>query len=320
MGSSDDVENPFDGGPRASKEEIMLFINKLVEEYKNITNTDLSEIKDRFPFWAYPCRVIIGITKSRVYVFITRDGSPIQTQVEYYDGDNYVRLNHVMDMLEQHQNDVASILNVQTTIADIIRPAKNGQFTDDDSRKEAINLVRIHYKILAKNKEISSNIFSGSETTIYTSPLSLLENHIGSDKIKNKIEEMMQNAKKEIMIAGWIDTLLLNILKIKEKEGISIKIITKKPDGQSPSPVKTAYRELVNIAQVKRNRLAHFRLIISDDKEVLVSSCDLTTHSLSQNYEAGIWTCSPAIVEDAIAFFDKVWQHEDTKNVNEEFR
>jgi len=109
-------------------------------------------------------------------------------------------------------------------------------------------------------------------------------------------------------------------LQKKNKEGILIRVMTKKPDSNSPQPVRTMYKELVNIALVRRNNLRHFRLIICDNKEVLISSADLTTHGLSQNFEAGIWTGSPIVIKQALDLFEHVWQHEETVDVNQELR
>jgi phosphatidylserine/phosphatidylglycerophosphate/cardiolipin synthase-like enzyme len=138
--------------------------------------------------------------------------------------------------------------------------------------------------------------------------------------LKSKIEQMLHEATKKIMVTGWLDTSLLDILQKKHAEGVSIRIITKRPESGSPQPTRTAYRKLVDIAEVRRNELWHFRLIVCDDKEALVTSSDLTTHSLSQNFEAGVWTCSPMVVNRAIKLFEKVWQHAETKDVNQELK
>lgn len=52
--------------------------------------------------------------------------------------------------------------------------------------------------------------------------------------------------------------------------------------------------------------LLHARLYIIDN-EVLVSSADITPEQLEKEYNAGIWTRDEETVEDAIKFFENIW-------------
>lgn len=137
----------------------------------------------------------------------------------------------------------------------------------------------------------------------------------GEGELEEKIKSMIESANEEILISGWIDTTLLTNLKKKAEEGVSIKILTKKPETTSPTPTKNAYKRLSTFSEAKRNSLMHTRLLIIDNNEVLASSADLTNHSLTLNFEAGIWSKDRYVVVRAKEFFDKIWNHEETKSV-----
>jgi len=310
---------PFKDSVRASKQEVQGYLSKFFEEYRTITSTDLPETCDRFPLWAYPVRLIAGITRAKVYVFITRDGNPVETRVEVFDDTQRRELSQVMDAFTPQLEQVAKILNVRSAIYAIAKDAKEGEFNDNIARADATQLIEAHYRILADFKQVEPISHSSkAKRPQYASPITFLENHVESNELRSKIEQMLKEATREIMISGWFDTILLDILQEKSKEGVSIRILTNKPDPTGPKPNRTAYAKIPEIAQVRRNDLWHFRMIICDGREVLVSSADLTTHSLSQNYEAGIWTSSPIIVKRATTLFEKVWQHKNTIDVNQE--
>lgn len=311
---------PFKRDTRTSEEEIRSYLNAFVEEYRNITKTDLPEHYERFPLWAYPVRIVAGITGSNVYFFVTRDSDPKENRIEICTSSNVRDLARVMDAFDLKPDEVVKILDIGSAIADWIKTAKAGEFDDNAAKTDAVEQVKRHYRNLAYSGVIEPRRFSEIKLTQYLPPINFLENHVDSTELKDKIVQMLEDAECEIMAAGWLDTYLLELLQKKSKAGIQIKIITKKPDKDGPMPNRTAYKRIVEIAQVRRNDLWHFRMIICDGKEVVVSSADLTTHSLTQNFEAGLWTSSPFIVQRAVQLFEKVWNHVDTIDVNQELK
>lgn len=310
---------PFKKDSKVSVSEVKNYLNIFIEEYRNITSTDLPEsVCEMFPFWQYPVRVIAAITPSNVYVFISRDGNPSENQIEVNDESRQHRLGKIMDALADRTEEVARVLGVKSAISCWFKEARKDSFDDSTARLDAFSQVKSHYEALAAKKQIEPRKFADVELPEYTPPLSFLSNHMESDELKCRIERMLESAKREIMIAGWLDTSLLNLLTKKHKEGVLIRIVTKVPGKESPQPTRTAYTQLVGIARVRRNNLQHFRVIVCDSKEVLVTSSDLTTHSLTQNFEAGVWRAIPIAVQRAIELFETVWRHKETKDVNEE--
>jgi hypothetical protein len=311
---------PFGGDARVSEGEIKSYLNTFVEEYRNITTTDLPEVCEQFPLWAYPVRIVAGLTKSNVYFFVTRDGDPKENKIEICTTSNVRNLVKVMDAFDVKGNEVAKILGIADAIAHWIKAAKAGEFDDNAAKTEAATQVRRHYQNLASTGVIERFIFSDVIASQYLPPVSFLENHVDSTELRDKIIQMLEEAKLEIVASGWLDTYLLDVLQRKSKSGVKIRVLTKKPDKDGPMPNRTAYKRIAEIAQVKRNDLWHFRMIICDLKEVIVSSADLTTHSMTQNFEAGLWTSSPVIVQRAFQLFERVWNHGDTIDVNQEIR
>ena len=145
-------------------------------------------------------------------------------------------------------------------------------------------------------------------------------NTIDEHSLKHKIENMIENAEEKIQISGWIDTTLLRNLKEKANKDVTIEIITKKPNDKSPASVKESYPKLVEFSEVKRNNKMHSRFIIVDKREILLWSGDFTSYSLTMNFEAGIWINENYFIDQLVNFFNKVWNSEDTKSVNEEMK
>ena len=68
--------------------------------------------------------------------------------------------------------------------------------------------------------------------------------------------------------------------------------------------------DLLNTAtrgNLRKNELLHSRLIIIDDKEILVSSADLTRDQLFDQFNAGIYTRDEESIKEAILFFENMW-------------
>ena len=318
MNSDFKAKIPFKREVRVNEKEIQGYLPTFVDEYRNITLTDLPYLYDQFPLWSYPVRIVAGITQSNVYFFITRDGNPSENRTEIYGIPQRRELARVWDDLEIQIDRVASVLKIASSISTWYKQAKEGGFDDNAAKADAAEQVTRHYRMLADKGEVSPHKFSEAKVPEYLPPVIFLENHVESTELKDKIKQMLEGAKQEIMIAGWLDTYMLDELQKKNKEHIPIQIITRQPDKGGPMPNRTAYKRITEIAQVRRNELWHFRMLICDKKEVLVSSADLTTHSLTQNFEAGLWTSSPAIVDRAVVLFGKVWNHKETIDVNQE--
>ena len=62
---------------------------------------------------------------------------------------------------------------------------------------------------------------------------------------------------------------------------------------------------------MRTNPIVHTRLIIVDEKEIIVSSADMSRAQFFDEYNAGIWTKNPEVVRNAVDFFNNVWNVSD---------
>lgn len=140
----------------------------------------------------------------------------------------------------------------------------------------------------------------------------------------NNVTAMMATVKKTL----WIGTADIKDLYVKKgsravplleiiadliKRGVSVRLIHAKEPGPNfrndfdKNPVLFDGLERMLCPRV------HFKLILFDNKTVYIGSANLTGAGLgmkgndNRNFEAGILSSDPALVEAAINQFDEVW-------------
>lgn len=64
---------------------------------------------------------------------------------------------------------------------------------------------------------------------------------------------------------------------------------------------------MANSPLIRYNETIHSRIVIKDDREVLVSSADFNKNSLIDQFNAGISTKDKETVRKAIEYFDNIW-------------
>jgi hypothetical protein len=156
---------------------------------------------------------------------------------------------------------------------------------------------------------------------VHTSPLYQGRLHV--KKIEKCIGEMLGRAKKEIRITSpFIDMFYEELINLKEKTPeLSIKLITRPKREIEGIRGKIAQNvvDLLGIAtkdNVLQSAILHSRVIIIDDTEVLVSSSDLTRDQLYDEFNAGIWTSEREAVQEAIKFFDNLFEMERNSKIS----
>lgn len=142
----------------------------------------------------------------------------------------------------------------------------------------------------------------------------LLINDSTSREILSKIEEMLDQATNEVLLCGWIGTILLpNIKEIKAK-GVNIRIITHKSSELKGKPgkqdVETARRDLISMIGLDHISIrpeCHCRVLIVDNK-ALIGSMDFNSISLAGTHrEIGVYTEDPEIVRTLRRYFNKIF-------------
>lgn len=145
---------------------------------------------------------------------------------------------------------------------------------------------------------------------IHTSPLFGGKIHI--KQIHDKIIEMLQRAKKEVLISSlYVDMMYEELINMASR-GLSIRIIMR--PGRDAKGLRERINknvvELLKIAtngNTRINTICHTRMMIIDSKEILISTADLTRDQLYDEFNAGIWTEHPLAVNAAIEFFENIW-------------
>lgn len=150
---------------------------------------------------------------------------------------------------------------------------------------------------------------------LHTSPL--FEKAIHVKQIHDKILEMLGGATQTIRISSlYVDMLYENIIDVIQENDVEVRMIVRpRKDIQGiREKIAKSVLDILSIStrgKVRTNPVIHARMLIIDDKEVLISTSDLTRDQLFDEYNAGIWTRNPTIVESAIKFFDNVWEGSD---------
>jgi len=134
------------------------------------------------------------------------------------------------------------------------------------------------------------------------------------DKIQEKMAEVIEGAKKELLIMcrAFDETLLPAIAEAQDR-GVVVKIVTvptqrlkqeKYPEiGRLEEALKKASPKI----QVKKNAKQHARLIVSECV-ALVGSTDPDYYGLKVHKNASVYTTNPTVVNAAKLFFESVWQ------------
>jgi len=154
---------------------------------------------------------------------------------------------------------------------------------------------------------------------IHTSPL--FQGSLSVREIYDKISCMLHRAQEEIRIASpFIDMLYEEIINLKQANpNLIVKIITRpkrEVEGMRDRIAKNVI-DLLDIAtkgNIVQSTVIHSRIVIIDDKAVLVSSADLTRDQLFDEFNAGIWTSDKETVKKAIDFFENLFQLEKEKD------
>jgi hypothetical protein len=130
--------------------------------------------------------------------------------------------------------------------------------------------------------------------------------------IEDRFRDILARASDvdEVLVAGWTDQTLEREIKKLSENGVGIRVILGAGDTKQASrPVQDAVSRLRRQGiQIKSNDWMHARLLISGDREAVISSADLKADSLVRNREAGIYSTNPTVVREASDFFERIWE------------
>lgn len=160
--------------------------------------------------------------------------------------------------------------------------------------------------------------------------MSVFIEYIQNEQHYTRVLQQVASVKREL----WIGTADIKDLFIKEGNstipflGLLSKLVTRKVNvrllhAKEPGPLfRKDFDKYSNLAKGLERALCprvHFKVFIFDLQTVYVGSANLTGAGIGmksanrRNFEAGIFTNDPEIVENTITQFDAVWRGDHCK-------
>lgn len=135
-------------------------------------------------------------------------------------------------------------------------------------------------------------------------------------EIYNKNREILNNAKETIrIISPYIDMLYEDIIDLKNNNpSLNIKIITRPKKDANKGLRERIAKNVLDLLEIgtkgnlKTLEVIHSRLIIIDEKELIISSADLTREGLYDEFNAGIYTRDEETIRNCIHYFENIWE------------
>lgn len=142
-------------------------------------------------------------------------------------------------------------------------------------------------------------------------------------EIYERAESMISSVTKELRISSlFMDMLHDDVIDLIESdEEVDVRILSRreKPTkGERQKMKEAVMNELIRTGEgenVRGDNLLHSRMVIADERELLISSADLTRDQLLDEYNAGIYTRDPSAISNAIEFFDSVWEDAESLDI-----
>ena len=135
----------------------------------------------------------------------------------------------------------------------------------------------------------------------------------GLDSIEESLKAMVAKAKREILIVSpWVTydawrRIKWDVAKFV-KNGGELKVVMRGTDDDFASG--RSHREVVEEVLalggvVRYVSKLHAKLYVVDRCEALIVSANFSTAGLDNSYEAGVWSCNPAVIRDVCGFVDE---------------
>lgn len=146
-----------------------------------------------------------------------------------------------------------------------------------------------------------------SDTTHYSTVLDLVT------KVKRTLWIGTADIKDLYVVQGKTEKPFLGVLSELMGKGVEVRLIHAKEPGPNFREDFDRYPRLARLLERVMCPRVHFKLIIIDQTICYIGSANLTGAGMGmksasrRNFEAGILTDEPSLVEAAIEEFDEVW-------------
>ena len=152
-----------------------------------------------------------------------------------------------------------------------------------------------------------------SDTEHYSSVLDLVT------KAREMVWIGTADIKDLYVVQGKMEKPFLGVLSDLIGKGVEVRLIHAKEPGPNFREDFDRYPRLARMLERVMCPRVHFKLVIIDQAICYVGSANLTGAGMGmksptrRNFEAGILTDEPSIVDAAIEEFDKVWRGSECK-------
>jgi len=147
------LTRPISHEKMARKDEIYNYFILLIEEYSKILETDLDNVKDKYPFNKSNILIQCGITKSNVYYFLSKNIRS-KKNIIIYDYDEKPELNNLLDLFEPNYEMVSKILGIRRIYAHKCKENISGQFSEKQAKDVALEIIKMFFKKIILGEDI----------------------------------------------------------------------------------------------------------------------------------------------------------------------
>lgn len=161
---------------------------------------------------------------------------------------------------------------------------------------------------------LSATLVAEEKKELLKPSTELLINDQTSRQILDKIGTMLDQATDNVLICGWIGTILLPKLKEIQGRGINIRVITHKATKLKGQPGKQDVERAISelILTIGKDNVSirpecHCRVLVVDNK-ALIGSMDLNALSLTGTHrEIAVYIEDPEIVRTLRDYFKRIF-------------
>ena len=191
----------------------------------------------------------------------------------------------------------------------MIKPEEVNDFMIQDAIITCTRFVKNTFQ-----RGLSATLIAEGKKEVFKPSMEFLTNDVSTRQITQKIETMFTGATGEILIIGWVGTLLLKKLKELKEKGIEVRVITGSVKTIRQDPMRKekerAMKQLISIIgkeKISKKPEFHGRAIVVDNK-ALVGSMDLDSYSLTgTRIEFATYTEDPEIVRNLRNYFNRIF-------------
>lgn len=162
----------------------------------------------------------------------------------------------------------------------------------------------------------------------------VVKNPPWSGDLLAKMKDMIRRAEREVLITSphiyYTDWLTAELQPLINR-GVRFRIITwpsyKREMYKSVEEVQEdrkqyftlkRFLEMFPAGSVKLNDNIHAKMLVVDEREVLITTANLSQTGFYENYEIGVYAENPALARKAKEFFELVWNSEDSITLDEQ--